>query len=79
MTKHERRMEELLHVISDELSELEFYAEKRDSGSRANANSRTRCRRDTVNSLRSAMYDELNEPSWFKRFLRIFKRKEKSK
>ena len=62
MTRHERRTEELLQLISDELIDVVFYAALRDSGSYDNARCRTRVYTNNTQGLRSEMYDELNEP-----------------
>lgn len=76
MTKHERRMEELMHVISDELIDVVFYAALRDGGGRDGAWCKVRPYKNATDNLRSAMYDELNEPHGIKKLMSIFKRKE---
>jgi hypothetical protein len=68
-------MEELLHVIADELSAILFLADKRDSGSWQNTWSHVRPYKDIIGDLRSAMYDELNEPYGIRKLLNIFRRK----
>lgn len=71
MTRHERRTEELLQVISDELIDVVFYAALRDSGSRDNAWIRVRGFQEKTLDIRSKMYDELNEPRGLRKLKKI--------
>ena len=71
MTRHERRTEELLQLISDELIDVVFYAALRDSGNYDNARYRTRAYMNNTQGLRSEMYDELNEPHGLQKLKKI--------
>ena len=77
MNKHERRMEELMHNVCNELEQLVYFAAIKDGRGWERANSVTRSYRNITNDLRSAMYDELNEPRGIKRLLSFFKGKGK--
>lgn len=72
MTKHERRTEELMHLISDELIDVVFYAALRNTGNRDGAWIRVRGFQTATRDLRSRMYDELNEPRGFRKLAAVF-------
>lgn len=71
MTKHERRTEELLQLISDELIDVVFYAALRDGSGRDGAWRKIRPYKNATEARRSEMYDELNEPRGLRKLKKI--------